>query len=204
MGNDDIPTPIDFHDLAQARAWVEDTRQRRPWRPAFFDAFAAALNTHFAQPFTVLELGSGPGELAEQILNQCAVRHYTALDFSDAMHSIARERLAACAGKVTHLTRDFRGSDWTDALGPFDGVVTLQAAHETRHKRHLAALLSRARGLIAPGGLMLYCDHYFNPQKPSDLYVRREEQPEALREAGFASPRLLRDEGGMALWAARV
>jgi hypothetical protein len=39
----DIPTPIDFHDIAQARAWMERTIAIRPWRPAFFDAFAAAL-----------------------------------------------------------------------------------------------------------------------------------------------------------------
>lgn len=201
MGGD-IPSPIDFHDMAQARAWVEDTAMRRPWRPAFFDAFATALKAHFGKPFTVLELGSGPGQLAEQILRQCAVRHYSALDFSDAMHAIAGERLGAWSDKVTYLTRDFRDPGWPHGLGPFDAVVTLQAAHETRHRRHLPPLLSRAHGLLAPGGLLLYCDHYFNPEKPSELYVEQAEQALVLEEAGFSTARLLRDEGGMALWAA--
>src|SRR5262249_48737925 len=114
MSGEDIPSPIDFHDLAQARAWVENTALRRPWRPAFFDAFAAALKAQFQRPFTVLELGSGPGQLAEQILGQCTVRHYTALDFSEAMHSIAGERLGAWRDTVTYLTRDFRDAGWAD------------------------------------------------------------------------------------------
>jgi cyclopropane fatty-acyl-phospholipid synthase-like methyltransferase len=201
---DDIPSPIDFHDMAEARAWVENTARLRPWRPAFFAAFAAALKGHFGRPFTVLELGSGPGQLAEQILRQCDVSHYTALDFSDAMHRIAREKLAAWPDRVTTLTRDFREAAWPDGLGSFDAVVTLQAAHETRHRRHLAPFLSRAHGLMARGGLMLYCDHYLNPDMTSELYIAREEQIPALEQAGFHAVRRLHDEGGMALYAAEA
>jgi hypothetical protein len=40
MPDDDVPSPIDFHDPVQARAWVEDTVKRRPYRPRFFAAFA--------------------------------------------------------------------------------------------------------------------------------------------------------------------
>ena len=197
----DVPSPVDFHDIAQARAWVEETVAKRPWRPRFFDTFAAALHAEFPRPFTLLELGSGPGHLAEAILRQCQVRHYTALDFSPAMHAIARERLA---DKVDFLVRDFRDENWPQGLGKFDAVVTLQAAHETRHKRHLVLLLARARSLLNAGGLLLYCDHYAGPGKHPDLFVSRQEQPLALAEAGFADIRLLLDEGGMALYAARA
>jgi hypothetical protein len=57
----DVPSPVDFRDIAEARAWVEHTVDSRPWRPQFFEAFAKALNHHFRRPLSVLELGSGPG-----------------------------------------------------------------------------------------------------------------------------------------------
>jgi SAM-dependent methyltransferase len=198
----DVPSPVDFHDPVQARAWVDETVKNRPWRPRFFDAFATALNAHFTRPFTVLELGSGPGHLAEQILRQCAVRNYAALDFSEAMHTLARERLTDAKDKTVFLNRDFRDAGWPRDLGPFDAVITMQAAHETRHHRHLVPLLARAHGLLTAGGLLLYCDHYAGPGKNPDLYVERGEQAGRLAQAGYMSAQCLHDEGGMALYAA--
>ena len=76
MPDEDVPSPIDFHDPAQARQWERDTIEARPWRPEFFAAFVSALNGKFHRPFTILELGSGPGHLAERILSECAVANY--------------------------------------------------------------------------------------------------------------------------------
>jgi hypothetical protein len=54
------------------------------------------------------------------------------------MHDLARERLGALAKKVEFVELDFRAADWPKGLGLFDCVITMQAAHETRHKRHLS------------------------------------------------------------------
>ena len=202
--DDDVPTPIDFHDMAQTRAWEADTIQRRPWRPKFFQAFAAALNANFTWPIAVLELGSGPGHLAEAILSNCNIEKYTALDFSDAMHAIARERLSPFLNKTKFVTRDFRDADWPNGLGQFDAVLTHQAAHETRHVRRLHDLLNRARTCLKPDGLLLYCDHYLKPETGNAaLYLSRDQQVPALEAAGFSNVTLLLDEGGMALYDAR-
>lgn len=200
--DDDVPTPIDFHDMTQARAWEANTIARRPWRPKFFQTFADALNTHFTRPITVLELGSGPGHLAEAILSNCAIEKYTALDFSEAMHAIARERLAPFLDKTEFVSRDFRDADWPKGLGQFDAVVTHQAAHETRHVRRLNDLLTRARTCLNKDGVLLYCDHYQKPETPNPaLYLARDQQIPALEAAGFSGITLLLDEGGMALYA---
>lgn len=203
MGDLDVPTPIDFHDPEQAKAWEQDTISRRPWRPEFFQAFAAELNVHFERPFSVLELGSGPGHLAKQILSACPIARYCALDFSEAMHARAREHLGPLAKKVEFVTRDFRFPEWTDGLDPFDAIVTMQAAHEVRHKRHLPKLLTLVRAVIAPEGTLLYCDHYAEGGQNPDLMVKRDEQPLALEHAAFTDIRRLLDKGGMALYAAR-
>ena len=161
MSGDDVPSSIDFRDPAQAKAWEATTMARRPYRTQFFAGFVAAIRDQFSQSVSLLELGSGPGHLAEQILRLCEVSRYVALDFSAAMHDLARERLGAWANKVEFVERDFRAADWPKGLGLLDCVVTMQAAHETRHKRHLPDFLSRARQCLVPGGMLLYCDHYW-------------------------------------------
>ena len=206
MPDDDVLSPIDFHDVAQARQWERDTIEMRPWRPEFFAAFVSALNRKFDHPFTVLELGSGPGHLAEKILSECQIANYVALDFSEAMHQLARQRLTSRLSKVNFIDRDFRLATWSDELGNFDALVTMQAAHELRHKRHLARFLFQARAPLHRGGLILYCDHYAEAsgQKHPDLYLNPEEQPRALETAGFINVRRLLDKGGMALYSADV
>lgn len=198
--DDDVPIRVDFRDPATARTWIEDTRIKRPYRPRFFAAFCAALA---ARPeLRVLELGSGPGQLARELLVHCDVHTYVALDFSPAMHELAAEHLGELARRVTFVTRDFREPSWPDGLGTFDAVVTLQAAHETRHKRHLVPLLERARTVLAAGGVLLYADHYLTAEtKLPTLSPARDEQPLALERAGFVDVELRYEEGNMALWS---
>jgi SAM-dependent methyltransferase len=204
MTNDeeDVPIRVDHRDPATARAWLEDTRLRKPFRQNFRAAFCDALSPH--RQLHILELGSGPGELAREILLRCDVASYTALDWSQAMHDIATEHLGDLAPRVTFVVRDFREPTWPANLGTFDAVVTQQAVHETRHRRHAQPLFQRARTLLVPGGLMLYCDGYLvDPQSPlAALSLDRADQPLVLERAGFLDVRLLHDEGNLALYSA--
>ena len=195
--NDDVPTSVDFHNPAHARAWTHDTIKKRPYRRQFFEAFGNAL-AKLDQP-RILELGSGPGHLARALLEQITPADYVALDFSLAMHELAREHLGPLAERVTFLERDFRDPTWPTDLGLFDAVITMQAAHETRHKRHLVPLLERARSVLASGGLLMYCDHY--GRQPL-LTPDREEQPSALERAGFTGVQLVLEIDQLALYRA--
>lgn len=205
MGADDVPSPIDFHNRRDAEAWVEQTSRNRPWRPELFEACVRALNERFREPFSVFELGSGPGLLAEQVLEHCSIRSYVALDFSEAMHEMARQKLARFLESVEFVRRDFRSPDWARGLGPFDAILTMQAAHEVRHKRRVPALLEQLHRLLAADGMLLFCDHYATTERPAnnpDLFLSRDQQPIALAKAGFASVECLLDKGGMALYRA--
>lgn len=197
----DVPIRVDFREASTASAWVAETKIRKPFRPNFFAAFCAALSSR--RQLRILELGSGPGQLAREILLQRDVSTYVALDWSQAMHDLAAEHLGELATRVTFVLRDFCAASWPDNLGEFDAVVTMQAAHETRHKRHVVPLLARARTLLAPGGLLLYCDGYLHPESTLPaLSFDRAEQPRALERAGFVEVQLLHDEGNQALYRA--
>lgn len=200
--DDDLPVRVDHRDPATARAWIDDTRIRKPFRPNFFAAFCSALSSR--SQLRILELGSGPGQLAREILLHCDVLSYVALDWSQAMHDIAADHLGELARRVTFVVRDFREPTWSEDLGMFDAIVTQQAVHETRHRRHALPLLQRARTLLVPGGLMLYCDGYLvDPDAPlAALFLERADQPRTLERAGFVDVRPLHDEGKLALYAA--
>ena len=101
------------------------------------------------------------------------------------------------------MTADFRAPGWPKTVGQYDAVVTMQVAHELRHKRHLPKFLRQVSAVLKPGGLLLYCDHYAGGGQNPDLMLKRIEQPQALESAGFGDIKLLLDEGGMALYSAR-
>lgn len=197
---DDVPAGVDFLDPAHCRAWTEESLRKKPYRPQFFAAICAALRD-IPRP-RVLELGSGPGRLAREILLQCAPREYVALDFSTTMHELAREYLGELASAVQFETRNFRSPTWSDGLGFFDAVVTMQAVHETRNVRHHLALFERAHSLLPPGGRLLYCDGFMRPGGNPSLVMERDEQPRVLERAGFTDVTRLLEHETLVLYAA--
>jgi predicted methyltransferase len=90
-------------------------------------------------------------------------------------------------------------------MASVDAVITMQAAHEVRHKSRLPALFGQIRDVVRPGGLFLFCDHYAETgsTKNSELFLWPDEQPALLAEAGFSEVVRLLDDGGMALYSAQ-
>jgi SAM-dependent methyltransferase len=202
-----IPNAINFHDIRDAEQWSSYTTRKLPWRVDFFAEIARQINQCCAKPVTVLELGSGPGILAEWILCNCIVSAYTLLDFSAAMHALSRERLKPFRDRTHSLQRDFRSEDWLRGLGKFDAIVTMQAVHEMRHKEHVPGLLAQIPSLLNDTGYLFYCDHYYDsaaPTKNPELIMTREEHLAALHVAKFRNITLLLDKGGLLLYRATI
>ena len=198
----DVPSPIDLRLMGDARPWAETALARRPVRTEIFDAFAREIGRDGAR---VLELGSGPGFLADHLLRAWPALDYVALDFSPAMHELAAELLGEHAERVAFVERSFRDPAWVEGLGPFDFVVTNQAVHELRHKDHAAALHAQVRPLLVPGGRYLVCDHFLGEGGLSNdqLYMTVAEQHDALMRGGFARAEAVLVKGGLALHRAQ-
>jgi len=187
MSDEDVPSPIDLRDPKDARQWAATAEEKRPWRPRLRETIAATLRAGATAPARVLELGPGPGWLAETILRACPVERYTLFDFSLPMLEMSRERLAGL-GPVTFVHGDFRAPGWTDVLpGRFDAIVAMQSVHEIRHKRHFPGLYRQLHSLLAPGGRLLVCDHSPSPDKGrfNALCATPAEQHAAFQAAGF-------------------
>lgn len=197
---DDVPSGIDLRVDAVAQQWAAEADVKRPWRAGLRGAIAERLASHQQDPLRVLELGSGPGLLAEQILLTCVVAQYTLLDFSPPMLELSRARMRLHPAATFALV-DFKQPGWTQLVpgAPFDAVVTMQAVHELRHKRHASALYAEVHGLLRVGGLLVVCDHAppDDGERSRSLHATLDEQHVALGAAGFATVSTLCEQRGL-------
>jgi SAM-dependent methyltransferase len=142
----------------------------------------------------ILELGSGPGLLAETILERCSnVESYTLLDFSQHMLELSQQRLFRFP-MCRFVEANFRRRDWhTLVSGEFTSIVAMQSVHEIRHRRHVPGLYREVAGLLAQSGLFAVCDGI--PRDPSVLWqvnlcMTAGEQLEAFAGAGLPDARV--------------
>jgi SAM-dependent methyltransferase len=200
----DVPSPIDLRNMDDAQDWADTAMEKRPWREEFFQAIAQDLCIRNSGGLAILELGSRPGFLALHILETSPTVAYVALDFSSSMHLLAKKRLGPLVDRVQFLEADFKASDWSAGLATFDAVVSVQAVHELRHKRHAASLYHAVRQLLRSKGIFLVCDHFVGQGGMSDatLYMTPEEHERALLASGFTQVDMLLRKGGLVLFRA--
>jgi ubiquinone/menaquinone biosynthesis C-methylase UbiE len=196
-----VPSPIDLRLMSDAQVWEQTAIVKRPWRTEFFSCFVSQIAGSSLKVNRLLELGSGPGFLAKCLLELDDNFTYTLLDFSSAMHSLAKKRLGSLVSRAEFVERNFKESSWTDGLGQFECVVTNQAIHELRHKRHAPLLHAQVKSILAPCGFYLVCDHYAGDggMKNDQLYMSVAEQRDALLIAGFNQVEQLLIKGGLVL-----
>lgn len=188
--DDDIPPGVDFLCEAATKQWAEEAEAKLPSRINLFAAFADAITEYKPAIRQVLEIGSGPGFLAEYILSRCGgTERYTLLDFSPTMLELSRKRLQLFGDRVSYLQVDFKQAAWADKVGGCnDCILTMQAVHELRHKRHALKFYEECSRLLRKDGLLLVCDHLPKTDSGRDraLFMTEEEQLDAIQKAGFS------------------
>ena len=197
----DVPSPIDLRHMADALEWEQSAMAKRPWRTEFFSCFVSEIAATPLQVHRVLELGSGPGFLAKYLLESLDSVTCTLLDFSSAMHQLAKARLGNLVPRAEFIERNFKEPTWPIELGEFDCVVSNQAVHELRHKHYAPELHAQVRKVLALGGRYLVCDHFVGEggMKNDQLYMSVAEQRDALLVAGFARVEQVMLKGGLVL-----
>jgi SAM-dependent methyltransferase len=191
MGLTDVPSDHGFLDPVHVRRWLEETNSKFPERLTFLDAFVAETSALDQAPLSVVELGSGPGVLAEQLLSRCQIERYWLVDFSPHMHDLARERVGD-DDRAIYVQADFQNPDWSRAVGgPVDVVVSMQAVHELRNASRTPDLYRQVSGIVRPGGVLLICDHLRPVEDHRPVFMTSDEHLEALREGGIREPHVV-------------
>jgi SAM-dependent methyltransferase len=201
----DVPSPVDLRVMQDALLWEKSANFKRPVRPEFFEKLVKEVIAIRPKVRRVLELGSGPGFLAEYFLNQVQDITYVMLDFSPSMHKLARSRLSTLDIQPQYIERSFKDLDWFIGLGQFDCILTHQAVHELRHKQHAALLHRQVLSILCPGGRYFISDHFCgeNGQHNNELYMTIEEHEQALQHGGFTFIRQIMVKGGLILYEAK-
>ncbi|MGH9253002.1 MAG: class I SAM-dependent methyltransferase [Vicinamibacterales bacterium] len=189
----DVPYTEDLQSPAGARAWADAADEKRPQRRHVRQAIADEFQA-LAPGSRVLELGSGPGLLAEHVLRDCThLGRYTLFDFSEPMLAMSRDRVGRFPS-ATFVLGDFRMAGWSQRVaGPYEAVISMQAVHEVRHKRHVPGLYRQVYGLLVAAGLFLMSDRVPEDESPRStaLFMTEQEHLAALTAAGFVDARLL-------------
>lgn len=178
----------DFQDEVVARRWATEAAQKKPWRPELWDLFADLLRAEAPSPLRILELGAGPGLLAQRVLRDVPVSEYVLFDFSEPMIAMAKDTLGEREAVSFHLG-NFKEPNWPSHVpGFFDAVISMQAVHEIRHKRHVPWLYAQAATLLRPEGALIICDAEPTPDQSEEqrqLGSTRREQEHAMLWAGL-------------------
>jgi SAM-dependent methyltransferase len=179
----------EFHDEAFAVGWSERFVPTAP-RLRLFDAMVEQLRGTSATAGRVVELGVGPGYLAEHVLANLPAVQYIAVDFSEPFLSIARRRLARFAGRVTYVQADLLSDNWPDEIKspPVDACVSTWALHDLGSQEATSRVYRDCAGLLAADGVLLNGD-FVKPEGTAYQFeagrFEVSRHREMLRSAGF-------------------
>lgn len=136
------------------RQQVEDypnlMRRLIPYYDAQRDIICGLIPFESDCHFCVLDLGCGPGLLADRILGDFPNAEVTALDLTSDMLDACRERVGAI-GRATYRLADFK----TDDLGTgYDLIVASLALHHMELSER-PGFYRRALASLNPGGVLI-------------------------------------------------
>ena len=105
-----------------------------------------------SRKIAVLELGTGTGALALDVLKHFPRASYTGIDFSSKMLEVASHRLKKCDQQVTLQKADLNR---VKIAGRYDLIISLFTIHHIINKKGLFKHLCT---LLKPGGCFFYGD----------------------------------------------
>jgi tRNA (cmo5U34)-methyltransferase len=153
--------------------WIESDVHHDQDRRAELRAAARLLPLSRTEPVRVLDVGSGYGEFAGQVLAEYPNATVCVQDYSEPMLEQARHRLAKYGGRVEFNLSDLTDPEWTRELnGPFDAIVSSYAIHILLVGEAIQQVYSSLPGLLRPGGW------FFNVDFVLDVVLMPDDAPQ--------------------------
>jgi len=147
-----------FHDEAFVRGW-EQRFAPTPERIALFDLMLNQLQQSITEQGCIVELGIGPGYLANHILNAMPSIRYRGVDFSQPMLAIAKERLCKHGSRINYVIADLVNDDWGRLVdGPVSAIVSTWSLHDLGSPDNINKVYKNAAAVLDSPGLLLNGD----------------------------------------------
>lgn len=184
----------EFHDPDYAQDWA-DRFVPTPARLHLFEMIHAQLLAHIPADGHVVELGIGPGYLAEFLLQRMPYITYCGVDFSKPMLEIAGQRLGEFADRISFMQKDLVDDDWdSDVARPTHAIVSTWALHDLGNPDNVFTVYRRSFQALGDKGVLLNGDFIKPDQAVQEYEGGRFEVARhlaALAGRGFAESKCL-------------
>ncbi|WP_433125290.1 class I SAM-dependent methyltransferase [Micromonospora sp. CA-240977] len=134
-------------------------------------------------PARVLDLGGGPGLLAERMARRWTDAAITLMDIDPVLLALAR---GALPGEVRALEGDLSTPRWVDRAGGGYHLVTVVMTLHYLPPARARAFYDDARRCLAPGGLLIVADLMPDEGLPSLMSALNPAPDEAAAELAWA------------------
>lgn len=148
----------EFHDEDFVEGWARRFLPT-PERLELFNVILAGLKTQIPSNGYVVELGIGPGYLADYLLNSLKSIQYYGIDFSGPMLDIARKRLRPYSTRVTYIKADLVNDDWSKYIPmPINAIVSTWTLHDLGSPKNVEIVYKKCAQLLQSRGMLLNGD----------------------------------------------
>lgn len=190
MTTDFVGAEHEFHNKEFARDW-SDRFVPTPERLRLFDLIFSQLQTAIPGDGCIVELGMGPGYLADYLLERLPEVSYCGIDFSSPMLDIAGERLKKYSPRVVYTQADLVEDAWEQSVsGPVHAIVSTWALHDLGSPENINTVYERSYRALENNGILVNGDFIKPDAAPQEFeggrfYVAR--HLELLGNTGFAN-----------------
>ena len=183
-----------FYDNQYALEWA-DRFEPTPARLQLFDTIIEQISKTSLPAPHIVELGIGPGYLAERLLPKIPSVTYEAVDFSAPMLKIASTRLAAHTSRMKFTQADLVNEDWgAKVTRPIGAIVSTWALHDLGSEENTTKVYQACRRHLENGGILLNGDFVKPEGTQHDYEAGRflvSRHLELLQEVGFRTAQCL-------------
>jgi len=184
----------EFHNKEFALGWAERF-EPTPERIRLFELIFSQLKEAIPSDGLIVELGMGPGYLANYLLERMPGASYRGIDFSAPMLEIAQERLERFSSRVTYTHADLVEEAWERKVSkPVHAIVSTWALHDLGSPNNINIVYERSYSALGDDGILINGD-FIKPTEAMQefeggrFYVAK--HLELLANIGFSNPTCL-------------
>jgi SAM-dependent methyltransferase len=148
----------EFHSKEFALGWAERFEPTSE-RIRLFELIFSQLKEAIPSNGSIIELGMGPGFLANYLLERMPSVFYCGIDFSLPMLEIAQERLQRFSSRVTYTQADLVEEAWEEKVSkPVHAIVSTWALHDLGSPKNINTVYERSYSALDSNGILINGD----------------------------------------------